>query len=346
MIRFECDYTQGAHPLIMERLLETNLEQTCGYGEDDYCKHAAELIKEACANDNIDVHFLVGGTQTNATVISSVLKGYQGAVCADTGHINVHETGAVEATGHKVLALPNIDGKINAKMVEDYVSGHYNDVTASHMVQPGMVYISLPTESGTMYSKKEIMDIFDVCRKYDMCFFIDGARLGYGLTSEINDISLNDLCKYSDIFYIGGTKVGALFGEAVIISNDAYKKDFRYNIKRHGGLLAKGRLLGIQFETLFTDDLYFRISKNAIDMAMKLKKAFTDMGYELFADSYTNQQFVYLDDSKAEQLSKKYTFSLWGEYNGKKAYRFCTSWATTNTQIEQLINDLKGAVKK
>ena len=341
MIRFECDYTQGAHPLIMERLLETNLEQTCGYGEDDYCKHAAELIKEACANDNIDVHFLVGGTQTNATVISSVLKGYQGAVCADTGHINVHETGAVEATGHKVLALPNIDGKINAKMVEDYVSGHYNDVTASHMVQPGMVYISLPTESGTMYSKKEIMDIFDVCRKYDMCFFIDGARLGYGLTSEINDISLNDLCKYSDIFYIGGTKVGALFGEAVIISNDAYKKDFRYNIKRHGGLLAKGRLLGIQFETLFTDDLYFRISKNAIDMAMKLKKAFTDMGYELFADSYTNQQFVYLDDSKAEQLSKKYTFSLWGEYNGKKAYRLCTSWATTNTQIEQLINDLK-----
>ena len=341
MIRFECDYTQGAHPLIMERLLETNLEQTCGYGEDDYCKHAAELIKEACANVNIDVHFLVGGTQTNATVISSVLKGYQGAVCADTGHINVHETGAVEATGHKVLALPNIDGKINAKMVEDYVSGHYNDVTASHMVQPGMVYISLPTESGTMYSKKEIMDIFDVCRKYDMCFFIDGARLGYGLTSEINDISLNDLCKYSDIFYIGGTKVGALFGEAVIISNDAYKKDFRYNIKRHGGLLAKGRLLGIQFETLFTDDLYFRISKNAIDMAMKLKKAFTDMGYELFADSYTNQQFVYLDDSKAEQLSKKYTFSLWGEYNGKKAYRFCTSWATTNTQIEQLINDLK-----
>lgn len=341
MIRFECDYTQGAHPLIMERLLETNMEQTCGYGEDDYCKHAAELIKEACANDNIDVHFLVGGTQTNATVISSVLKGYQGAVCADTGHINVHETGAVEATGHKVLALPNIDGKINAKMVEDYVSGHYNDVTASHMVQPGMVYISLPTESGTMYSKKEIMDIFDVCRKYDMCFFIDGARLGYGLTSEINDISLNDLCKYSDIFYIGGTKVGALFGEAVIISNDAYKKDFRYNIKRHGGLLAKGRLLGIQFETLFTDDLYFRISKNAIDMAMKLKKAFTDMGYELFADSYTNQQFVYLDDSKAEQLSKKYTFSFWGEYNGKKAYRFCTSWATTNTQIEQLINDLK-----
>ena len=341
MIRFECDYTQGAHPLIMERLLETNLEQTCGYGEDDYCKHAAELIKEACANDNIDVHFLVGGTQTNATVISSVLKGYQGAVCADTGHINVHETGAVEATGHKVLALPNIDGKINAKMVEDYVSGHYNDVTASHMVQPGMVYISLPTESGTMYSKKEIMDIFDVCRKYDMCFFIDGARLGYGLTSEINDISLNDLCKYSDIFYIGGNKVGALFGEAVIISNDAYKKDFRYNIKRHGGLLAKGRLLGIQFETLFTDDLHFRISKNAIDMAMKLKKAFTDMGYELFADYYTNQQFVYLDDSKAEQLSKKYTFSLWGEYNGKKAYRFCTSWATTNTQIEQLINDLK-----
>ena len=338
MIRFECDYTQGAHPLIMERLLETNLEQTCGYGEDDYCKHAAELIKEACANDNIDVHFLVGGTQTNATVISSVLKGYQGAVCADTGHINVHETGAVEATGHKVLALPNIDGKINAKMVEDYVSGHYNDVTASHMVQPGMVYISLPTESGTMYSKKEIMDIFDVCRKYDMCFFIDGARLGYGLTS---DISLPELAQLCDIFYIGGTKVGALFGEAVIISNDAYKKDFRYNIKRHGGLLAKGRLLGIQFETLFTDDLYFRISKNAIDMAMKLKKAFTDMGYELFADSYTNQQFVYLDDSKAEQLSKKYTFSLWGEYNGKKAYRFCTSWATTNTQIEQLINDLK-----
>lgn len=341
MIRFECDYTQGCHPLILEKMLQTNLEQTKGYGEDEHCENARNLIKEACGMNDIDVHFLVGGTQANVTVISSVLKGYQGVISPDTGHINVHETGAVEATGHKILAIPNIDGKINASQVQEYITNHYNDENACHTVQPAMVYISFPTESGTLYTKAELEALYEVCKINNICLFIDGARLGYGLAAYNNDLSLRDICQNSDIFYIGGTKVGALFGEAVIIRNDLYKKDFRYNIKRHGGMLAKGRMLGIQFETLFTDDLYFRISKNAIDQAMKLKNAFVELGYELFNDSYTNQQFVYLKDEQVAKLKEKYVFSTWAENDGKIAYRFCTSWATTDEQIDALISDLK-----
>lgn len=341
MIRFECDYNQGCHPLILERMQKTNFEQTVGYGEDEYCENARALIKTACGMNDIDVHFLVGGTQANVTVISSVLKGYQGVISPDTGHINVHETGAVEATGHKVLALPNIDGKITAMQVQEYITAHYEDENACHTVQPAMVYISFPTESGTLYSKEELEALYEVCKANDVCLFIDGARLGYGLAAFNNDLSLRDICKNSDIFYIGGTKVGALFGEAVVITNDHYKKDFRYNIKRHGGMLAKGRLLGIQFETLFTDDLYFRISKNAIDKAMKLKDAFKQLGYELLNDSYTNQQFVFLSDEQCGKLKEKYVFSYWGEFSGKKAYRFCTSWATTDEQLDALIIDLK-----
>ncbi|MCI5773656.1 MAG: low specificity L-threonine aldolase [Erysipelotrichaceae bacterium] len=341
MIRFECDYNQGCHPLILEKLAKTNFEQTVGYGEDQYCANAKVLIKEACGIKDIDIHFLVGGTQTNTTVISSVLKGYQGVISADTGHINTHETGAIEATGHKVLSLPNEDGKIKAAQVAAYIKAHYEDANACHTVQPAMVYISFPTENGTLYSKAELEALYDVCQTNDVCLFIDGARLGYGLAALNNDLSLRDICRNCDIFYIGGTKVGALFGEAVVIVNDKYKKDFRYNIKRHGGMLAKGRLLGIQFETLFTDDLYYRISKNAIDRAMQLKQAFQDHGYKLLNDSYTNQQFVYLNDQQHAKLQEKYAYSYWGEFTDGKAYRFCTSWATSEQQILQLINDLK-----
>lgn len=341
MIRFDSDYTQGAHPLIIEKLVETNFEQTVGYSQDEYCEHARQLIQEACGTDKIDVHFLVGGTQTNATFIDSVLRTYQGVISADTGHINVHETGSIELGGHKVITVDNIDGKLTAKQVEKVFSSHYSDDTHEHMVEPKMVYISFPTEIGTIYSLDEIKAIYEVCQKYDACFFIDGARLGYGLCAYNNDVSLHDLCKYSDAFYIGGTKVGALFGEALVIVNDKYKHNFRYCMKQHGAMLAKGRLLGIQFETLFTDDLYFRISKNAIDKAQALKNKFIEMGYELFADSDTNQQFVYLSDKQAAYLKTKYGFSLWQNDDDKKSYRFCTSWATTGGQLDSLIEDLE-----
>ena len=254
----------------------------------------------------IGVHFLVGGTQTNTTVISAALRPYQGAVAAVSGHINVHETGAIEATGHKVLPLPSEDGKIAAAQVEEMCHAHWTDGSQEHMVQPGMVYISHPTENGTLYTKKELADLHEVCRKYGMLLFLDGARLGYGLMAETNDITLADLAKYTDVFYIGGTKVGALFGEAVVITNRALKKDFRYMIKQNGGMLAKGRLLGIQFDTLFTDDLYFKISAHADELAMKLKKIFLEKGYGLRYDSYTNQQFPILPDSHIEKLKEKY----------------------------------------
>ena len=240
MYRFQCDYTEGAHPAIMQRMIETNMEQTNGYGLDPYCDSARQKIKDLCECQDIDVHFLVGGTQTNTTVISAALRPYQGAVAAVSGHINVHETGAIEATGHKVLPLPSEDGKIAAAQVEEMCHAHWTDGSQEHMVQPGMVYISHPTENGTLYTKKELADLHEVCRKYGMLLFLDGARLGYGLMAETNDITLADLAKYTDVFYIGGTKVGALFGEAVVITNRALKKDFRYMIKQNGGMLAKG----------------------------------------------------------------------------------------------------------
>lgn len=340
MIRLECDYNQGAHPKILEALLKTNDEQTCGYGLDPHCMNAKALIQQACGVLDADVHFLVGGTQANATVISSVLRAHQGALSPDTGHINVHETGAVEGTGHKVLTLPNVDGKITGAQVDEYITLHYADANAEHTIQPGLVYISFPTESGTLYSKKELMELYAACQKHDVPLFIDGARLGYGLQSPANDLTLEEIAKYSDIFYIGGTKCGALFGEAVVITNDKYKKDFRYYIKHHGGMLAKGRFLGIQFETLFTDNLYNEISKNAITQAMKLKNALVDNGYELMADSYTNQQFVYLKEEQSKYLEERYALTYWGKVNGKDAYRICTSWSTSDEVMDQLIGDI------
>lgn len=341
MIRFESDYTEGAHKRIMKRLVETNEEQTPGYGMDEHCEKARAYIKKACHAENADIHFLVGGTQANTTIIASILRPHQGAVAAITGHIAVHETGAIEATGHKVLTLPSDDGKIQAQQVKELYDAHWNDVTHEHLVQPGLVYISHPTENGTTYSKSELEALSKVCRECGLPLFMDGARLGYGLASKGSDLSLADIASLCDVFYIGGTKVGALMGEAVVIINDALKKDFRYVIKQNGGMLAKGRLLGIQFETLFEDGLYYEISKHAVDMAMMIREAFAEKGFSFRYDSMTNQQFPILPNEVLIKLSEKYSYSYWEKVDASRsAVRFCTSWATKKENVEMLIKDI------
>lgn len=338
MIQFQCDYNEGAHPLILEKLMETNMQQTVGYGADEYCASARKLIKKICEAPNADVHFLVGGTQTNATVISSILKPYQCVICADTGHINVHETGAIEHTGHKVFALPNKDGLITAKQIEAVLKTHFEDDEPEHMVQPGLVYISFPSEYGTLYSNTEIQQISEICHSYNIPLFIDGARLGYGLMSDECDITLPELAQLADVFYIGGTKQGALFGEAVVIMNDALKKDFRYNIKQNGGMLAKGRLLGIQFETLLKDNLYFDLAKHADMEAMRIKEALINNGYEFYIESPTNQQFPIFPNEVLDDLQKDFLFSPWAKVDERHtAVRICTSWATKSENVDKLI---------
>ncbi len=341
MILFNSDYTEGAHPRLMERLMETNLEQTVGYGEDAYCEEAREAIRRVCEAPNADVHFLVGGTQTNFTVISLALRSYQGVICADTGHINVHETGAVEATGHKVLALPGTDGKITAEQVKEAYALHWSDESREHIVQPKMVYISHPTELGTLYTKTELQALHDVCKECGLYLFLDGARLGYGLMAPGTDVTLPDIAALCDVFYIGGTKVGALFGEAVVICNPELKNDFRYGIKQHGGMLAKGRLLGVQFLELFKDGLYFEIAKHAIDMAMLLKNELTKKGYHFYMDSVTNQQFIIIDDKKLEEIRKKYgvTYQMRCD-DTHSVIRLCTSWATREEDVKALLEDM------
>ncbi len=341
MILFNSDYTEGAHPRLMERLMETNLEQTVGYGEDAYCEEAREAIRRVCEAPNADVHFLVGGTQTNFTVISLALRSYQGVICADTGHINVHETGAVEATGHKVLALPGTDGKITAEQVKEAYALHWSDESREHIVQPKMVYISHPTELGTLYTKTELQALHDVCKDCGLYLFLDGARLGYGLMAPGTDVTLPDIAALCDVFYIGGTKVGALFGEAVVICNPELKNDFRYGIKQHGGMLAKGRLLGVQFLELFKDGLYFEIAKHAIDMAMLLKNELTKKGYHFYMDSVTNQQFIIIDDKKLEEIRKKYgvTYQMRCD-DTHSVIRLCTSWATREEDVKALLEDM------
>lgn len=340
MIRFESDYTQGAVPEIIEKLVETNLEQTPGYGTDKYCLSAADKIRKEINNDKADVHFLVGGTQTNYTFIASVLRPHQGIISASTGHINVHESGSVEAVGHKVLALPSEDGKITACQIEKTVKDHYADPTFEHTVQPKLVYISFPTENGTIYSKKELTDIYTVCKENDLILFIDGARLGYGLASDKNDLTLSELAERCDAFYIGGTKVGALFGEALVITNDLYKKDFRYIEKQKGAMLAKGRLLGIQFDVLFTDGLYHKISRHAASLAIKIREAFEEKGVDFLYDSYTNQQFPILTDEQLKKLDEHFVSSFWAKVGDKTAVRFCTSWATRKEDADFLISKI------
>ncbi len=342
MIQFQCDYTEGCHPKILEALTRTNFEQTPGYGEDAYCAAAAEKIRRLCGREDIFVHFLVGGTQTNTTVISSILRPHQGVVAADSGHIAVHETGAIEATGHKVLTLPNTEGKITAQQVDELCRTHWEDETHEHQVQPGMVYISFPTEDGTLYSKAELTALHETCKKWSLPLFLDGARLGYGLVSEENDVTLPDLAQLCDVFYIGGTKQGALFGEAVVITADALNRDFRYYIKRHGGMLAKGRLLGLQFDTLLTDDLYFDLSRHAVALAQKIRQAFLAAGFPLYFDSHTNQQFPVLPNDMLAKLGETYRYSTWCPVDDTHtAVRFCTSWATKAEDVEQLVADIQ-----
>ena len=345
MIYFNCDYTEGAHPSIIEKLAETNMEQSIGYGMDDHCKHATELIKKACKSwygERADVHFLVGGTQTNVTVIDAALKPYQGVICADSGHINVHETGAVEACGHKCITIPSTDGKIYLPEVEKILKDHYENGKDVHMVQPKMVYISNPTEWGTIYTTEEIVRLSHLCRGYGVYLFVDGARLGYGLTCKENDLDLGTLADYADVFYIGGTKCGALFGEAVVITNDNLKEDFRYNIKQHGAMLAKGRLLGIQFETLFENNLYFEIAKHGNAMAEKIRNKFVELGVEFSVNSPTNQIFVALPVKVVEKMSEKYVFEPMGKKDENHAIiRICTSWATKEENVDALLEDVE-----
>ena len=339
MIRFESDYLEGAHPEIINLLTQTNFEQTPGYGADIYCEKAASIIKEKCNAKESDVHFLVGGTQTNKTVIASILRPHQGVLCADTGHINVHETGAIENTGHKVMPIISDDGKISAQDIQDAYDSHFNDSTAEHMVQPGMVYISHPTENGTLYTKEELNAISTVCHKLGLPLFLDGARLGYGLTADGTDLSLEDIARLCDVFYIGGTKVGALFGEAVIITDPKLKKDFRYFIKQNGGLLAKGRLLGIQFLALFENDLYFEIAEHANKLALKIRDAFLEIGCSFRYDSVTNQQFPIVPDVYLNKLKEDFSFSFWEKTDeNHTAVRFCTSWATKAEDVDALVN--------
>lgn len=329
MLSFESDYTEGAHESIIRRLAQTNLEQTPGYGLDPYSESAKEKIKQTFGIPDADVFFLVGGTQTNSTVIASMLRDYEGVIAVRTGHIGVHESGAVEYTGHKVLTLPDHDGKMDAGELEDYLKAFYADGTYEHMVIPGMVYISFPTEFGTIYSKAELEAIHAVCQSYSMPLFIDGARLGYGLMSEANDIDVKELPKLCDVFYAGGTKVGALFGEAVVFPKGNAPAHFFTTIKQHGALMAKGRMLGLQFDTLFTDGLYFKIARHADEMASMLKGIFLEKGYEIFIDSPTNQQFFVMTRDRAAELHSKVRFEDWCPVDENRiAVRFVTSWAT------------------
>ena len=345
MIYFNSDYLEGAHPSIMVKMAETNMVQTVGYGEDEYCEAAREKIKVACQAPEADVHFLVGGTQTNTTVIAAILRPWQGVISAVSGHINCHEAGAIESTGHKVITLPTDNGKITAQQVADYVEWHKNDESTEHIVQPGMVYISHPTEAGTLYTKAELTDLYDTCRRYGLPLYIDGARLGYGLAADESDMTLPEFARLCDVFYIGGTKVGALFGEAVVIMNESLKKDFRFIMKQRGGRLAKGRLLGIQFDALFTDDLYFKISRHAIEMAHQIRDIFVSAGYPLLFDSPTNQQYPIMPDAELAEIGKSFGYEYWERVDETHSgVRFCASWATTQENVDALreaVNTLK-----
>ena len=337
MIHFDSDYMRGCCPEILQRLISTNMEQTAGYGSDDYSVRARRLILEACGLEKGGVYMLVGGTQTNSTVIDGALHRTQGVICAEQGHINVHEAGAVEIYGHKVIALPSADGKLTACQVDDYLRDFNNDETREHMVAPGMVYITQPTEFGLLYSLKELEALSETCRKYGVLLYVDGARLGYALGSPANDVSLKDLARLSDIFYIGGTKVGAMFGEAVVAANPAVLPHFFSLIKQHGALLAKGRLLGIQFETLFTDGLYQRLGRHAVEMAQKLCRVFADHGYPAHTPSPTNQQFFELPNELIDYLLPYATFEYWGPRGAVKSLvRFVTDWGTSQSEIDEL----------
>jgi len=337
MISFASDYIAGAHPAIMQRLTETNLENLSGYGTDKYCESAKEKIKKAIGCQDCEVFFLVGGTQTNQIIISTMLNAYEGVVAARTGHVSIHEAGAIEYSGHKVIELEGKEGKLSAKILDEYLQSFYQDENREHMVFPGMVYISFPTEYGTLYSKCELEEIYDVCSRNSIPLYIDGARLGYGINADSNDVTMEDIARCSDVFYIGGTKVGALCGEAVVFTKNNMPKHFMTQVKQHGALLAKGRLLGVQFDCLFTDNLYQKISRHAIDMANQMKKLFNEKGYNFYIDSPTNQQFIILANRKLKELEKEVEFSFWEKYDSSHSVvRFATSWSTTKEDLQKL----------
>lgn len=341
MIRFNCDYSEGAHPRILEKLAQTNLEQAPGYGQDTYCRQAADLIKSLCQTPQAEVHFLAGGTQTNLTVIAACLRPYQTVISADSGHINVHETGAIEATGHRILTVPEQNGKLTAEQIARCCKEHWLDDNPEFAPQPKLVYISFPTEYGTLYSKEELSAIRRVCDENNLFLFADGARLGYGLEAPGNDVTLADLAACCDVFYIGGTKIGALLGEAVVIVNPKLQKDFRYFMKQKGAMLAKGRILGIQFLALFEDGLYFKLSKHADEMAQIIRQACAECGFEFLYDSPTNQQFPIMPDDLIKRLEELYAFSHTKRLDHRRsAIRVCTSWATCREDVEQLVADI------
>ncbi len=338
MISFESDYIQGAHEQVLRRLCETNMEQLTGYGNDEYCESAKAKIRAACARPDADVFLLVGGTQTNQIVIDTVLEPYQGVVSTHTGHVSSHEAGAIEYTGHKVLTVPHEQGKMPAADLKNLLETFYGDENFDHMVFPGMVYISHPTEYGTLYSLEELTELSNICKQYEIPLYMDGARLGYALMSSGTDVTLQDIARLCDVFYIGGTKVGALCGEAVVFTHGNAPKHFFTSIKQHGALLAKGRLLGVQFDTLFTDDLYFKISRHAIEMADKMRTAFKEKGYSFFIETVTNQIFIVLENKKVEELSKEVATGFWERVdNDHTVVRFASSWATTEEDVDKLI---------
>ena len=342
MVSFESDYIAGAHPEILKRLSETNLEQLSGYGTDKYCESAREKIRKACGLEQADVEFLAGGTQANAVVISTMLADHEGVIAAETGHVSSHEAGAIEFTGNEVLELPQENGKIRPETLERYMAEFYADLNHEHMTFPGMVYLSYPTEYGTLYTKVELESISGICRSYGLTLFIDGARLGYGLAGKGADLTLPEIAALCDVFYIGGTKVGALCGEAVVFTRGNKPKHFITSVKKRGALLAKGRLLGVQFDTLFTDGLYFHISGHAIEMAERMKEIFTSHGIPLYLESPTNQQFPIFENGQLEELSKDVAFSFWEKYDDSHTVvRAATSWATTEKDLAALEKALK-----
>ena len=337
MISFECDYNNGAHPLVLENLVKYNNAKPTPYGFDEFSEHAKGRIREAIGMPDAQIFFLTGGTQTNATTIDSMLYQYEGVICVSSGHINVHEAGAVEFTEHKIITLPEEQGKMSAKTLDQYLDDFMHDGNNAHAVYPGLVYITFPTELGTLYSAQELTDLYDVCQRYHIPLYIDGARLGYGLMAEECDVTLPFLARHCDVFYIGGTKIGALCGEAVVFTNREAHKHFFSIQKQHGAVIAKGALIGLQFDALFTDNLYFKLSEHAIKMAMQMKRIFQEKGYEFFVDSPTNQQFIVLSDAEVERLSQHFVFTHFGQAGKHHTIcRFVTSWATTQEEIDEL----------
>ena len=340
MIRFECDYTDGCAPEVMEALVRTNGLNTVGYGNDEFCAQAKEKIKSVCNSPDAEVHFAVGGTQANTIIISSILRPYEGVVCWDSGHINVHETGAIEAMGHKVMALPADDGKLTADALEKLLSVPTNE----HEVKAGLVYISFPSETGSLYTATELEEIYSICRKYGIPLFVDGARMAYGLAAS-TDVDLPFIASHCDVFYIGGTIRGALFGEAMVFTDPALAKNIRHMIKRHGALLAKGRLLGVQFDALFTNGVYFALGRHTISLAEKVKMCLAECGIGVYYNSPTNQIFPVFENTALERLKEKYTFEHIASLGDKTAVRICTGWSTTEENVDMLIEDIRNTVK-